>query len=585
MADNNINENIYLRINFSNDQVKMNSTNKNDINMDSNFCPEKDCGSDLGAPPQYLVEDGDITEKNKGLRWNKIYADEIKGRVTFGAHPMCPLGIMASAEGYQNWPSGNYSHAEGFQTMSAGPFSHSEGGLLGYAPGKYDGVNWLKLKYLGPVKRVNEQDVLLDPNDYNGNEVYGYKYELNSTYSGIHVGDYLGCYSESMETTYLHYDFSGSDSENQTTTNEKNNDPRFYVVSNFAALEWTSRSQVIETNNNKYIYCDGDHIGTSGLNPGEDGQRFFIYRPTKAMGFGSHAEGCGAATESKSALSHAEGFLTTTSGFAAHVEGYASLASGEYSHAEGCGSEAIGACSHAENGGTASGAYSHASGQSTKAARLDQFVFGSNNEADNSGETKTDGNSWRYVNIKPNDERLSWSRGKYIEIVGNGGLEPSNARTLDWLGNQWIKGTYSSAASSSDYAERRQMTASFKPGQVVQENGDGTLSLTTKRLARGCEIISDTYGCIIGREDIENNLPIAASGRVLAYPDKDPSTFEIGAPVCAGENGTISQMTEEEERLYPSRILGVVSEIPTYEQWGEYSNKVKVDGRIWIRVR
>ena len=42
-------------------------------------------------------------------------------------------------------------------------------------------------------------------------------------------------------------------------------------------------------------------------------------------------------------------------------------------------------------------------------------------------------------------------------------------------------------------------------------------------------------------------------------------------------------MSEEEEEKYPSRIIGTVSEIPTYEKWG--TGNAEVNGRIWIRIR
>lgn len=138
-------------------------------------------------------------------------------------------------------------------------------------------------------------------------------------------------------------------------------------------------------------------------------------------------------------------------------------------------------------------------------------------------------------------------------------------------------------AAWNDYAEFRHSENSIEAGRVVKELGNGTLELVNERLARGCEIVSDTYGFAIGETDY-CQLPTAASGRVLAYPDRDPSTFEIGAPVCSGPNGTVSQMTEEEERLYPSRIIGTVSEIPTYEIW-HGGKDVEVNGRIWIRIR
>lgn len=142
----------------------------------------------------------------------------------------------------------------------------------------------------------------------------------------------------------------------------------------------------------------------------------------------------------------------------------------------------------------------------------------------------------------------------------------------------------------NDYAEFRKDNEKEKdiqqPGKCIKENGDGTLSLTTRRLERGCEIISDTFGFSIG-QDKENgcNTPIASSGRVLAYPYESIEEFanHIGWPVCSGPDGTVSIMTEEEEEKYPSRIIGTISEIPSYEEWG--TGKVKVNGRIWIRIK
>jgi len=142
----------------------------------------------------------------------------------------------------------------------------------------------------------------------------------------------------------------------------------------------------------------------------------------------------------------------------------------------------------------------------------------------------------------------------------------------------------------NDYAEYRKDNEKEKdiqkPGRCIKENGDGTLSLTTKRLERGCEIISDTFGFAIGQDE-ENgyNTPIASNGRVLAYPYESIEEFasHIGYAVCSGPNGTVSIMTDEEEEKYPMRAIGTISEIPDYEEWG--TGKVKVDGRVWIRIR
>ena len=133
----------------------------------------------------------------------------------------------------------------------------------------------------------------------------------------------------------------------------------------------------------------------------------------------------------------------------------------------------------------------------------------------------------------------------------------------------------------NDYAEYR-VSDENESGRVVCENGDGTLSRSYKRLQPGACVISDTYGFAIGETEIAK-CPIAVSGRVLAYPYEDWWTFEPGEPVCAGPNGTVSKMTRREVKKYPERIIGTVSELPTYETWGQ--DNTKVNGRIWIRIK
>lgn len=133
----------------------------------------------------------------------------------------------------------------------------------------------------------------------------------------------------------------------------------------------------------------------------------------------------------------------------------------------------------------------------------------------------------------------------------------------------------------NDYAEYRR-AETIEPGRVVQESKDGIMKITTERMVGGCEIISDTFGFAIGEID-ECKTPIAATGRVLAYPYEERNTFELGQAVCAGPGGTVSRMSRNEIIHFPDRIIGTVSEIPDYETWG--TGNVKVNGRIWIRIR
>ena len=159
-----------------------------------------------------------------------------------------------------------------------------------------------------------------------------------------------------------------------------------------------------------------------------------------------------------------------------------------------------------------------------------------------------------------------------------------NDAVLQWY-NQAGLGTFQAGAVWgavwNDYAEFRK-AESIEPGRCVIEHSSAEMKLSTERLQPGAEIISDTFGFAIGETD-ECKTPIASSGRVLAYPYEDRNSYPLGAAVCSGPNGTISLMTREEIKEYPERIIGTVSEIPDYEEW--VTGKVKVNGRIWIRIR
>lgn len=119
--------------------------------------------------------------------------------------------------------------------------------------------------------------------------------------------------------------------------------------------------------------------------------------------------------------SQATGEATTASGRGAFSKGLSTVASGDYSVSEG-------------RQATASGLYSHASGYQTQANRRSQRVFGEYNIADTQGADGT-------------------AKGAYIEIVGKGSNDAnrSNARTLDWSGNETLAGnlTYNGDVSLS----------------------------------------------------------------------------------------------------------------------------------------
>ena len=164
-------------------------------------------------------------------------------------------------------------------------------------------------------------------------------------------------------------------------------------------------------------------------------------------------------------------------------------------------------------------------------------------------------------------------------------VDPST-NTLLYHTNVYINHTKGILHGSSwnDYAEYRAVNNNeIQAGRCVVENGDDTLSISSKRLQPGANIISDTYGFIIGETDI-CKTPIAVSGRVLAYPYEDIEEFKnnIGHPVCSGPNGTVSIMTDEEYREYGYCAIGFISSVPIYKTW---NNDTAINGRIWITIK
>lgn len=132
----------------------------------------------------------------------------------------------------------------------------------------------------------------------------------------------------------------------------------------------------------------------------------------------------------------------------------------------------------------------------------------------------------------------------------------------------------------NDYAELRRCNESVLPGQIVCDTGNGDVELSKERLQACAHVVSDTYGHLIG-DNKEESVPIAVAGRVLVAMDNTLSSVKIGDCVCADANGLASKMTRKEIINYPDRILGVVCEIPNYNNIGS----IDIDDRVWINVK
>lgn len=174
-----------------------------------------------------------------------------------------------------------------------------------------------------------------------------------------------------------------------------------------------------------------------------------------ALASGLYSIAIGQDVVSSGQKSLATGYRSTASGPASYSEGQQTVASGNMAHAEGNYTIASGSTSHAEGRyTTASGGRSHAQGDSTIANHYAQHTMGAFNEADPSTAAATE-------------------RGNYIEIVGNGTADDarSNARTLDWEGNEWLAGSLSIGSSTLTEDDITVWQEDFKNNVVVYDDG------------------------------------------------------------------------------------------------------------------
>jgi hypothetical protein len=233
------------------------------------------------------------------------------------------------------------------------------------------------------------------------------------------------------------------------------------------------------------------------------------------------------------------------------------------------------------------------------------YIRSMGNQKAESGRTAARGGVYTY---NMNDQTANGAPTTYLSVVGFGNGTSGHIEIAgQWTGSSglwmrglrdccddwyswnriWCQGNSVTGAVWNDYAECRQSDCS-EPGRVVFEKGDDTLTKTEKRLQHFAGVISDTWGFSQGETD-KAKTNIAVAGRVLVYTYQNRNNYKPGDCVCAAPDGTIDIMTREEIIKFPDRIVGIVSCVPDYEEWGGGKNAdrdpVKINGRIWIKVK
>ena len=184
--------------------------------------------------------------------------------------------------------------------------------------------------------------------------------------------------------------------------------------------------------------------------------------------------------------------------------------------------------------------------------------------------------------VKESDGNTMHLGGNEIDSLNDDlHLQNNSSHNVRVHGNVYANKVY--GAVYNDYQEYRLGKEKIEPGYIAITDKDGRVKKCNKdRQKNIAGVVSDVFGFQIGEIENEINVPIQVSGRVLVY-QKNRSKLKPGDQVCATKDGRVRKMKWWEKLLFPEAIVGFVDEIPSYDEWG--SDKIKVNGRIWIRVR
>lgn len=343
--------------------------------------------------------------------------------------------MYAHAEGYKTRASNHSSHAEGCYSVATGRDSHAEGTTVNSTDYIYltGDANATTYTISQPITDNYVRGYLLSAG--------GFIYVDNANYTVLNV-------ASNLSTITLDRSLSSQAISNKQVR----------VILSSVAFGQGSHAEGLSAATGAKSHSEGNMTIAEGAASHAEGHG------SEASGVNSHAEGFSQASQENAHAegnsqatgycSHSEGKWTTASGGSSHAEGIESIASNSASHAEGQNTTASGLRSHSEGDyTTASGDESHAEGAWTTASGVHSHAEGFGTTANHQAQ-----HVFGIYNIPDANTANADDKGTYIEIVGNGARQtPSNARTLDWNGNEWIKGNFKMGGTSYDDANAKEI--------------------------------------------------------------------------------------------------------------------------------
>ena len=184
------------------------------------------------------------------------------------------------------------------------------------------------------------------------------------------------------------------------------------------------------------------------------------------------------------------------------------------------------------------------------------------------------------VSIDGTNGNLTWGSGSDLAICS------FNAATAQTSGSvaelRQLRGSKVWGAVWNDFADFQLLCDNLEFGKCYYDTADGAKICNERCQMSVIGIASNTFGNSVGIRDDQMQVPIAVSGWVLAYVDKE---YPCGTPLTNDEFGNLTEMTLEEKRNYPERLVGIYKRKEMDEEFGIEGSKIKVNNRHWVKVK
>lgn len=366
--------------------------------------------------------------------------------------------VASHAEGQGTTASSMFSHAEGYQTIASGQSSHAEGqsatasNLYSHAEGSSTTASGQGAHAEGSTTTASSSFSHAEGYFATASNTAAHAEGLSTLASGenSHAEGYRSNSSITINSTQYNTGAIGNQSHSEGLDTAAIGQASHAEGNETAATGPNAHAEgYLSLASQAYSHAEG--FGTIASNycshaEGDD---------TTASGAQSHAEGNG--TTASGTMSHAEGSSTNATGFSSHAEGESTSATGWSTHAEGCNSVARGGASHAQNYYTiANGQSSTAAGKFNVPDSYDSWTEWVAETSYSVGDkvkvtttsndvTTVKGYMCKTANNSSTFTTSEWTEVpemNYAEIIGNGTADNarSNARALDWDGNEYLKG-------------------------------------------------------------------------------------------------------------------------------------------------